>query len=108
MGAAAAITGAVAALATTAFSVKSSNDARNQAQQDAVDQQAQATKLQQDQEDQTKAAQQQQANVQINAVQQQKNRAAAAQGTFGGTLLTGPMGVQGSTGGGSGKTLLGS
>lgn len=108
MAATGAIIGGVAALGGTAYGVKASSDARSDAQAQAANQQQQAADFQKQASDKARVDQQQQAQTQMAALQSQKQRAAGAQSTFGGTLLTGPLGISGSTGTQPGqKTLLG-
>lgn len=100
--------GLAASAASTYASVKNSQAQQEQAKTLATQQMAQTKDLQDQATQKTAADQAAAQQIQQTAVAQQKARAAQSQGTFGGTLLTGPLGITGNQSGSAPKTLLGS
>lgn len=111
MGITAAITVGVAAVASTAYTIKKSNDAANSAQ-DAANAQINASN-QQAQELQTQQATAQKQQADATAAQQRQAAADATRPSTGvgsgrsSTILTSPLGVTGTQTNNAGKTLLG-
>lgn len=105
MGVVAAITTAAVAAAGTGYQIKSSMDARSDAQAQAKKQQDQQNALIKQQQDQANTETANQSRDQALARQKQVQSGALGRS---GTLLTGPLGVQQSAPlAGGGKTLLG-
>jgi hypothetical protein len=107
MAVTAGIIGAVASVGGTAYGIKKTVDAKNDAQDAAKEQKEQQAKLEAELKD--KELKDQSTDAMLKTRNRQKSLAAGAQGREG-TILTSPLGVSDASGaapGAAGKTLLG-